>query len=62
MAKPLAGKRWFEAQGRRASDQGKSLLGGMKTRQAWPKFARAAYSRGYLIQQPNPHKREYRTY
>lgn len=51
MAKPLAGKRWFEAMGRRASSKGLAALHGRQDRQRWPMWARQAYAAGWLRQQ-----------
>ena len=46
MAKPLAGKAWFEAQGRRAASLGQPII----RRQSWPTWARIAWARGWLVQ------------
>ena len=53
MKKPLAGKRYFEATGRRAASQGKPILHDRIARQAWPMWARAAWTRGWIMQ-PSP--------
>lgn len=50
MAKKLAGKRWFDAMGRRARSQGKPMWLG-QDRQQWPLWARAAYTCGWLDQE-----------
>lgn len=51
MAKPLAGNRWFEAMGRRASSKGLAAMHGRQDRQRWPIWARQAYAAGWLRQQ-----------
>lgn len=48
--KPLAGKRWFEALGRRASSRGEAMFLGQE-RQLWPLWARHAYTDGWLFQE-----------
>ncbi|MBB5444607.1 MULTISPECIES: hypothetical protein [unclassified Paraburkholderia] len=50
--KPLAGKRAFEAMGRRAASMGMPLLHKRLERLGWPMWARSAYARGW-IQQPS---------
>lgn len=50
MAKKLAGKRWFEALGRRAASKGLPSIHGRSARQKWPMWARQAYARGWLVQ------------
>ena len=50
MAKPLAGKRWFEALGRRAKSKGEPILTGRIERSKWPMWARSAYTCGWLDQ------------
>lgn len=50
MAKKLAGKRWFEALGRRAKSQGKPMLSERMERSKWPMWARRAYTCGWLDQ------------
>lgn len=49
MAKRLAGKRWFEAMGRRARSQGKAMWLG-QDREQWPLWAKHAYMAGYIDQ------------
>lgn len=53
MAKPLAGKAWFEAQGRRAASLGQPIIHGRLERQSWPMWARIAWARGWIVQ-PSP--------
>lgn len=49
MAKKLAGKRWFEALGRRERSQGLAgWVGGY--RREWPAWARRAYLAGWYDQ------------
>lgn len=50
MAKPLAGKRAFEAMGRRARSHGTSILIGRAARNAWPQWARSAWTAGWINQ------------
>jgi hypothetical protein len=50
MAKPLAGKRAFEAMGRRARSLGTSILIGRAARNSWPQWARSAWSAGWINQ------------
>ncbi len=38
----------FEAMGRRAASLGQPL----KSARTWPKFARRAFARGWIVQQP----------
>ena len=52
MGKPLAGKAWFEALGRRAYNQGLPLHYERTMRNKWPTWARGAWARGWLYQQP----------
>lgn len=52
MAKPLAGKRAFEAMGRRASSMGLPLNHKRMEQRGWPMWARSAWARGW-IQQPS---------
>lgn len=52
MGKPLAGKAWFEALGRRAYTQGLPLDYQRAMRNHWPMWARSAWARGWLYQQP----------
>lgn len=52
MGKPLAGSAWFEALGRRAYTQGLPLNYEHSMRNKWPMFARCAWARGWLFQQP----------
>ncbi|WP_369055008.1 hypothetical protein, partial [Burkholderia gladioli] len=52
MAKPLAGKRAFEAMGRRASSMGLPLNHKRMEKRGWPMWARSAWARGW-IQQPS---------
>lgn len=49
MAKRLAGKRWFDAMGRRARSQGKAMWLG-QNREQWPLWAKHAYMAGYIDQ------------
>lgn len=48
--KPLTGKRWFEAIGRRAKSKGMPLLAGRIDRIKWPMWARRAWVCGWLDQ------------
>jgi hypothetical protein len=50
MAKPLAGKRWFEALGR--SDKSRGVPRSAK-HYAWPAWAQQAYMRGRMLQGVN---------
>lgn len=50
MAKKLAGKRWFEALGRRAKSEEKPILHWRVQRMEWPMWARRAWVSGYLDQ------------
>lgn len=52
MCKPLAGKAWFEAMGRRSYTQGFPLDYQRAMRNHWPMWARSAWARGWLYQQP----------
>lgn len=52
MGKQLSGKAWFEAQGRRAYTQGLPLNYERAVRNSWPMWARCAWARGWLYQQP----------
>lgn len=49
-AKPLAGKRWFEALGRRAFSQGLPINYERSQRNYWPMWARCAWARGWMQQ------------
>lgn len=50
MSKPIAGKRWFEAMGRRSTSLGLPR----DTRfYGWPKWAQQAFMRGRLVQHVN---------
>lgn len=49
MAKRLAGKRWFEAMGRRTRSQGKVMWLG-QNREQLPRWAKHAYVAGYIDQ------------
>lgn len=53
MAKPLAGKRLFEAWGRSASSRGLPLIHKRLERRPWPMWARSAWARGWIMQ-PSP--------
>lgn len=53
MAKPLAGKRWFEALGRRHESLGIRYLAQRSAMHGWPLWAKRAYCRGRLNQAPN---------
>lgn len=48
MSKPLAGKRAFEAMGRRAQSMGFPLIHKRLERTGWPLWARAAWARGWI--------------
>lgn len=50
MSKRIAGKRWFEALGRRHESLGITVAEGKGTRALWPIWARQAYFRGRLYQ------------
>lgn len=50
MKKPLAGKRYFEAMGRRAASQKMPIHYDRIARQQWPMWARQAWARGWLDQ------------
>lgn len=50
MRKPLAGKRLFEAMGRRASTQGLPIDYERAMRGIWPGWARSAWARGWIMQ------------
>jgi hypothetical protein len=50
MAKPLAGKRLFEAWGRSAASRGLPLIYKRLERQPWPVWARSAWARGWVMQ------------
>lgn len=50
MAKPLAGKRWFEALGR--SDKSRGVPRSAQ-HYAWPAWAQQAYMRGRMLQGVN---------
>lgn len=51
MGKPLSGKAWFEAQGRRAQSLGLPMNFKRHEHQRWPMWARSAWARGWLFQQ-----------
>lgn len=51
MSKALTGKRWFEAQGRRAQSLGYPLNSKRLERSLWPMWARCAWARGWIHQQ-----------
>lgn len=51
MSKPLAGRRAFEAKGRRARSLGIQLVIKNMPR-TWPLWARIAFIYGYVYQQP----------
>ena len=51
MSKSLAGKCYFEAQGRSAKSHGQPLHWRRLERQPWPMWARSAWARGWLFQQ-----------
>ncbi len=53
MGDSLAGKAWFEALGRRAYTQGFPLDYQRAMRNHWPMWARSAWARGWLYQQPS---------
>lgn len=53
MSKPLAGKRWFEALGRRHESTGISYLSQRAAMWGWPLWAKRAYCRGRLDEAPN---------
>jgi hypothetical protein len=48
--KRLAGKKAFEAMGRRAASMGLPIHCGRLQRQDWKPFAKSAYARGWLLQ------------
>lgn len=48
--KPLAGKRWFEALGRRAFSIGEALSATRLKRKKWPEWAQRAYVVGWFKQ------------
>lgn len=50
MTKPLAGKRLFEAMGRRDQSLGRPMLYRRGERVWWPKWARSAWARGWINQ------------
>lgn len=52
MGKPLSGKNFFEAMGRRAYTQGLPITYERAMRNHWPMWARSAWARGWLDQQP----------
>lgn len=52
MGKPLSGKKLFEAMGRRAYTQGLPITYERAMRNHWPMWARSAWARGWLYQQP----------
>ena len=52
MRKPLAGKALFEAMGRRAYTRGLPLNYERAMRNSWPMWARCAWARGWIYQQP----------
>ncbi|WP_157684938.1 hypothetical protein [Robbsia andropogonis] len=56
MKRPLSGKRYFEALGRRASSQGLPLNSGRIERRVWPFWAQCAWARGWIMQ-PSPKER-----
>ncbi len=51
MRKPLSGKEWFEARGRRAQSLGLPMNHKRHEQQSWPMWARCAWARGWLYQQ-----------
>ena len=51
MSKALTGKRWFEAQGRRAQSMGFPMNYKRSEHQSWPMWARCAWARGWVQQQ-----------
>ena len=53
MGKPLSGKKFFEAMGRRAYTQGLPITYERSMRNHWPMWARSAWARGWLYQQPS---------
>ncbi|WP_423459929.1 hypothetical protein [Ottowia sp. VDI28] len=53
MRTPLAGKAWFEARGRRAYSLGLPMNHNRHEQQRWPMWARCAWARGWLFQQPS---------
>ncbi|WP_186202337.1 hypothetical protein [Burkholderia gladioli] len=60
MAKPLAGKRAFEAMGRRAATLRQPLNHHRMERLGWPVWARTAFTRGWMLQ-PSPGQQAKRT-
>jgi hypothetical protein len=52
MGKPLAGKKAFEAMGRRACSIGLPLNAYRSHRISWPTWAREAWARGWIVQRP----------
>lgn len=52
MAKPLAGRKAFEAMGRSARSRGLSMSALRSMRQDWPLWARQAYAAGWIVQGP----------
>lgn len=52
MKRPPAGKRAFEARGRRAASLGLPLDFGRRQRAEWPAWARMAFSFGWHHQRP----------
>ena len=52
MSKPLAGKRAFEAMGRRAQSLGLPSIHGRAQRQQWPLWARTAFAAGWHMNAP----------
>lgn len=51
MRKARSGKLYFEALGRAARSLGFSSISERSMRLSWPKWAREAYARGWLLQQ-----------
>lgn len=58
MAKPLSGRRWFEALGRRHKSLGIRYLLQRQAMHSWPMWARRAYCRGRLYQSLNLARQE----
>lgn len=58
MAKPLAGRRAFEAMGRSAAARRLPLRFGYGARRGWPEWARIAYIGGWLDQAVPRHQRK----
>lgn len=51
MTRPLAGRRYFEALGRSAQSRRLPIIYERSKSKAWPLWARAAWTRGWLHQQ-----------